>query len=157
MVEKEKEKSSQSEARKPRWRDRSFRSRFKSPLPPPIATIEDHELYLLGSPQVLQNPSLLPDLANDIPSMKEVINRVQQSLPIYRKLRWAISDRTKLHQLLEKLTSLNDGLFQVLPTSPRLTANLSVPMLKLSFAIPLNLSNLTSKKILDLLVGLSEL
>ena len=131
VVEKEKRKSSQSsgtEARKPRWRDRlSFRSRSKSPLPPPIPTIEDHELYLLGSPQVLQNPQLLPDLANNISPMEEVINRVQQSSPIYRKLRWAISNKAKLHQLLEKLTRLNDGLFQVLPTPPGLAANSPVP------------------------------
>ena len=140
VIEKETEKSSQSlEARKPRWRDRlSVRSRSKSPLPPPIPTIEDHELYLLESPGALQNLQHIPDLANDISSMKEVINRVQQSLPIYRKLRWAISDRAKLHQLLEKLTSLNDGLFQVLPTSSSLAP---VPMLKLSFAIPFSLPN----------------
>src|SRR5258706_11513918 len=141
VVEKEKERSSQSlgnEGRKPRWRDRlSFRSRSKSPLPPPIPIIEYHELYLLGSPQALQNPQLLPDLANDISSMKEVINTVQQSLPIYRRLRWAVSDRAKLHQLLEKLTSLNNGLFHVLPTSPApgITANSPAPALKLSFAI----------------------
>ena len=147
VLEKE-EKSSQSlgnEARKPRWRDRlSFRSRSKSPLPPsiPSTTIGGHELYLLESPQMLQNPQLLPDLANDLSSMKEMINRVQQCLPIYRKIRWAFSDKAKLHQLLEKLTSLNDGLFQVLPISSGLAADSPVPILKLSFAIPFRLTNL---------------
>ena len=147
VLEKE-EKSSQSLARKPRWRGLSFRSRSKSPLPPgksqePIPTmIKDHELYLLESPQMLQNLQLLPDLASDESSMKEAISRVQQSLPIYRRLRWAVSDRTKLHQLLEKLTGLNDGLFQVLPTSPGPADNSPVPVLKLSFAIPFSLPNL---------------
>ena len=58
VAEKEKEKSAQSlgEKQRPRWRDRlSFRSRSKSPVPPPIPIIEDHELYLLESPQVLQS------------------------------------------------------------------------------------------------------
>ena len=143
VLEKE-GKGSQSLALKPRWL--SFRSRCKSPLPPgdirsqePISTITDHELYLLESPQMLQNPQLLRDLANDVSSMKEMINRVQQSLPISRKLRWAVSDKAKLHQLLEKIASLNDGLFQVLPISPGLAP---VPVLKLSFAIPFRLSNL---------------
>ena len=74
--------------------------------------------------------------------MAQAIDRVQHSLPIYRKLRWVISDKAKLEELLGKLTKLNNGLFRVLPISES-SLVLQVPttspqgsLLKLSFDIP---------------------
>jgi len=132
----------EAEEPKPRWRNRlsismPLRSRSKSPLrnantQPVIPTLHENDLQLLENPRVLGDQQLLPGLPEEIASMAEAMNRVQQSLPIYRKLRWVISDKGKLDDLLVILTSLNDGLFQVLPTS----AKSQVSTLKLSFDIP---------------------
>jgi len=48
--------------------------------------------------------------------MAQAINQVQQSLPVYLKLRWVISDNAKLEELLRNLRRLNKGFFGVLPT-----------------------------------------
>ncbi|KAF8446930.1 hypothetical protein BGX38DRAFT_1093717 [Terfezia claveryi] len=66
------------------------------------------------------------------------MGRLQQSLSIYRKLRWVVADKAKLDDLLRTLTSLNDGLFHVLPTSPGQVyqAKSQVSTLKLTFDIP---------------------
>ena len=141
--------------RKARWRDRlsvslPLRSRSKSPVPSPgpststtqipIPGATQNDLHLLENPQLLENKHILPGLDDEITSMTHAIDRVQQSLPIYLKLRWAISDNAKLVELLKKLTSLNDGLFRVLPASeisPALPANSPEDsLLKPSFDIP---------------------
>ncbi|RPB27890.1 TPR-like protein, partial [Terfezia boudieri ATCC MYA-4762] len=99
------------------------------------------DLHLLENPKILENKHILPGLDDEIISMTQAINRVQQSLPIYLKFRWVISDNAKLEDLLRKLTSLNNGLFQVLPTSESSLAASSNPsLLKLSFDIPFSLS-----------------
>jgi len=140
VVRKANDKS--SEEPKPRWHNRlsaplSFRSSSKSPLRNEntqlvIPTIHENDLNLLENPRVLGDQQLLPGLPEEISSMTEAMDRVQQSLPIYRKLRWVISDKAKLDDLLQTLTSLNDGLFQVLPTSAKPQAS----TLKPSFDIP---------------------
>jgi len=134
---------------KPRWHNRlsislPFRSRSKSPLrnansQPVISTIHENDLHLLENPRVLGNQRLLPGLPEEISAMSEAMNRVQQSLPIYRKLRWVVADKSKLDDMLRMLTSLNDGLFQVLPASARsviLQARLQALTLKRSFEVP---------------------
>jgi len=104
------------------------------------ATTDD--LHLLENPRVLENRHILPGLDDEIKSMTQAMDRVQQSLPIYLKLRWVISDNAKLEELLRKLTNLNDGLFRVLPISdstlvPQVQANSpQSSLLKLSFDIP---------------------
>jgi len=75
------------------------------------------DLHVLENPQVLADTNILPGLDDEIKSMTQAINRVQQSLPVYLKLRRVISDNAKLGELLRNLTSLNNGLFQVLPAS----------------------------------------
>jgi len=83
----------------------------------------------------------MPRIRNlKLSSMTTAMNRVQQSLPIYRKLRWVVADKAKLDDLLRTLTSLNDRLFQVLPISAKTTKS-QAPTLKLSFNIPF-LSNI---------------
>jgi len=114
-----------------------FRSRSKSPLRNAntqleIPTMHENDLQLLENPRVLGNQQLLPGLPEEISSMTEAMNRVQQSLPMYRRLQWVVADKGKLDDLLRTLASLNDGLFQVLPTS----AKSQVSTLKLSFDIP---------------------
>jgi len=141
---------------RPRWHNRlsipmpfksrsgsRSRSRSKSPLRNTrtqfvIPTIHERDLHLLENPQVLGNQQLLPGLPEEITSMTEAMDRVQQSLPMYHKLRWVVSDKAKIEDLLRILTSLNDGLFQVLPTSTRpvLQAKSQSSALKLSFDIP---------------------
>jgi len=144
-TDKSTDKCSEAEEPKPRRRNRlsiplpfrsRSRSRSKSPLRANIQlvipTIDKNDLHLLENPRVLGNEQLVPGLPEEISSMTEAMNRVQQSLPMYRKLRWVISDQGKLDDLLGILTSLNDGLFQVLPTS----AKSQVLTLELSFDIP---------------------
>ncbi|KAF8418124.1 prion-inhibition and propagation-domain-containing protein [Terfezia claveryi] len=122
---------------------RSSRSRSKSPLPNAntehvIPTIHETDLHLLENPHVLENQQLLPGLSEEISSMTDAMGRLQQSLSMYRKLRWVVADKAKLDDLLRILTSLNDGLFHVLPTSPGPVYQVKsqVSTLKLLFDIP---------------------
>ena len=116
--------------RKARLRDRlsvSLPTRFRSTSPgpststrtaqTPIPGATKDDLHLLENPQLLENKHILPGLDNEITSMTQAMDRVQQSLPIFLKLRWVILDNAKLVELLKRLTSLNDGLFRVLPIS----------------------------------------
>jgi len=138
------------EKRKPRFRDR-FRIRSKSPGPstsrtqtPSLSPTKD-DLHVLENPQVLEDTHILPGLDDEIKSMTQAINRVRRSLPVYLKLRWVISDSAKLEDLLRNLTSLNDGLFRVLPVLECPLAHLAHPnrfqdsKLQPSFDIPLAL------------------
>jgi len=141
----------------PRLRDRltapiPLRLRQKSPgqstsrtqVSTPGPTSND--VHVLENPWLLANTNILPGLDDEIKSMTQAINRVRRSLPIYLKLRWVISDNAKLEELLRNLTSLNDGLFRVLPVSECPLVHLAHPhrfqdsKLKLSFDIPLSLN-----------------
>jgi len=144
-------------ARKVRFRDRlaaSIPARFRSKSPGPgpssstaqtlttqisISGATEDDLHLLENPQVLENKHIAPGLDDEITSMTQAMDRAQQSLPIYLKLRWVLLDNAKLEELLRKLTNLNNGLFRVLPISestlvPQIQAN--PPQMKLSFDIP---------------------
>jgi len=145
-----------SEPRRYSWLSLSlpFRSRSKSPLRNSnsntqlvIPTIHENDLHLLENPRVLGNQQLLPGLPEEIISMTRAMDRVHQSLPIYHKLRWVVSDKAKLDDLLRTLTSLNDGLFQVIPTPGRsvLQAKSQVSAVKPSFEIPF-LPNINTRK-----------
>jgi len=139
------------ERRMPRFRDRcSLRSKSSGPSTsrtqtPSLSPTKD-DLHVLENPQVLEDTDILPGLDDEIKSMTQAINRVQRSLPVYLKLRWVISDNAKLEELLRNLTSLNDGLFRVLPVLECPLAHLAHPhrfqdsKLKLSFDIPLSLN-----------------
>jgi len=122
------------EKRKPRFRDqfklwsKSSTSRTQTPTTrtpatqtpttqtPTLGPTKD-DLHVLENPQLLGDTNILPGLDDEIKCMTQAINRVQQSLPVYLKLRWVISDNAKLEELLRNLTSLNKGLFRVLPAS----------------------------------------
>ena len=121
------------------------RPRSTSPHPStPDPTSDD--LHVLENPRVLADIRILPGLDDEIKSMTQAINRVQQSLSVYLKLRWVISDNAKLGELLRNLTSLNDGLFQVLPAPECPLAHSANPhrcqdsKLKVSFDIPFRLN-----------------
>ncbi|KAF8424424.1 hypothetical protein BGX38DRAFT_1279424 [Terfezia claveryi] len=103
-----------------------------------IPTVHETDLHLLENPRVLGNQQLLPGLPEEISSMTDAMGRLQQSLSMYRKLRWVVADKAKLDDLLRTLTSLNDGLFHVLPTlpGPVYQAKSQVSKLTLSFDIP---------------------
>jgi len=144
--------------RKPRLRDRLLAPiplRFQSRSPgqstsrsqTPTASPTSDDLHVLENPRVLADTHILPGLDDEIKSMTQAMNRVQQSLPVYLKLRWVISDNAKLEELLKNLTSLNNGLFQVLPESESPLAHSVNPpyrfqhsKLKLSFDISFSLS-----------------
>ena len=128
----------------------SIRLRSKSPGPStsttqtPISGITKDDLQLLENPQVLENKQILPGLDDEINSMAKAMDRVQQSLPIYLKLRWVVSDKAKLEEILKTLKDLNDGLFGVLPIWESSQATPANPPqgspLKLFFDIPLFLN-----------------
>jgi len=137
--------------RRPRFRDRLLvlskslgpsTSRTQTSTPDPTSD----DLHVLENPQVLADTRILPGLDNEIKSMTQAINRVQQSLSIFLKLRWVISDNAKLEELLRNLTSLNNGLFQVLPAPESPLAHSANPhrfqdsKLKLLFDIPFSLN-----------------
>jgi len=109
--------------------------------------LTNDDLHILENPQVLADIYILPGLDDEIKSMTQAINRVQQSLPVFLKLRWVISDKAKLGELLTNLTSLNNGLFRVLPASEGTLAHPAHPQqfqqhskLKLLFDIPFSLN-----------------
>jgi len=112
-----------------------------------IPTIGKNQLHALENPHILENRLVLPGLAEEISTMTEAIKNFQQSLPIYRKLCWVVSDKAELSQLLKTLRSLNDGLFNVLPTATGSGSPLSsqTPKPKLSFDIPFDPSNMPRK------------
>jgi len=144
--------------RNPRLRNRLLapihvRRRSKSPGPSTSRTQTstlgptNDDLHILENPQVLADKNILPGLDDEIKSMTQAMNRVQQSLPVYLKLRWVISDNAKLGELLRNLTRLNNGLFRVLPASEGTLAHPARPhrfqqhsKLKLLFDIPFSLN-----------------
>ena len=103
----------------------------------PIHSATEDDLQLLENPQLVENKHILPGLNDEITSMTQAVDRVQQSLSIYLKLRWVISDNAKLVELLKKLTTFNKGLFRVLPASVNSPQG---SLLKLSFDIPFYLN-----------------
>jgi len=121
-----------------RFRSKSPASRTETPTSSPTSD----DVNVLENPQALGDPRILPGLDDEIKSMTQAMNRVQQSLSVYLKLRWVISDNAKLGELLRNLTSLNDGLFQVLPAPESPLAPPANPhrcqdsTLKLLFDIP---------------------
>jgi len=105
------------------------------------------DVHILENPQVLADTNILPGLDDEIKSMTQAMNRVQQSIPVFLKLRWVISDKAKLGELLTNLTSLNNGLFRVLPASEGTLAHPAHPhrsqehsKLTLLFDIPFSLN-----------------
>jgi len=136
--------------RKPRFRDRllvPIRGRLRSKSPGPSTPgLTSDDLHVLENPRVLADTRILPGIDDEIKSMTQAMNRVQQSLSVYLKLRWVISDNAKLGELLRNLTSLNDGLFQVLPAPECPLAHSANPhrcqdsKLKVSFDIPFRLN-----------------
>jgi len=134
------------EKRKARLRDRlsvSIPIRFRSKSPGPstdtthitISGATKDDLHLLENPQILEDKTILPGLDDEIKSMAQAMDRVQQSLPMILKLRWVLSDNAKLEELLKKLSNLNNGLFRVLPT---LEPSLAPPTSESSLAHPAN-------------------
>lgn len=83
-----------------------------SPLP---SILDMNALHLLENPSVLQSKNLVPGLKEEIQKLKETAAKMEQSLPIYRKLRWAIIDKPRSIELIKRLRMYNDGLYNVLP------------------------------------------
>ncbi|KAF8467212.1 hypothetical protein BDZ91DRAFT_762700 [Kalaharituber pfeilii] len=130
------------------------RSRSKSPNPanasrvtqPSMPTLSHSDLCLLENPKTLTSTQLLPGLQEEIASLSSIAQKVQQSLSIYRKLRWAGMDKANCNELVGQLKEYIDGLFSVLPpdsTPVSVPQSQTVPKtrLSLSFNIPFNISN----------------
>lgn len=80
-----------------------------------IPTLDASGVKLLGNPSILQNKDLIPGLDEEIQKLNETAIEMQNILPIYRKLQWAIVDKARSIKLIEELKRYNDGLFDVLP------------------------------------------
>lgn len=83
-----------------------------SPLP---SILDPKALQLLENPSVLQSENLIPGLEDEIRKLKETASRMERSLPIYRKLTWAVIDKPRSIELIKTLRTYNDGLYNVLP------------------------------------------
>jgi len=128
----------------------SIPTRFRSKSPGPSTSgtqtstpgPTSGDLHILENPQLLEDECILRGLDDEVKSMTQAMNRVQQFLPVFLKLRWVISDNANLEELLRTLTSLNNGLFRVLPESESPLAHSANPhrfqdsKLKLLFDIP---------------------
>lgn len=90
-----------------------------SPMPPPYSPLppilDTDALKLLENPSVLQSRNLVPGLNEEIRKLQETASIIEKSLPIYRKLKWAIRDKTRSIELIKQLRTYNDGLYNVLP------------------------------------------
>ncbi|KAF8470650.1 hypothetical protein BDZ91DRAFT_791604 [Kalaharituber pfeilii] len=134
------------------------RSRSKSPNPantsqatspsPQLSglTLNHSDLCLLENPKTLTSTQLLPGLQEEIASLSNAAQKVQQSLSIYRKLRWAGMDKANCNELIDQLKEYIDGLFNVLPpdstpTSVLQTQTIPKTRLSLSFNVPINISH----------------
>ncbi|RPB09265.1 hypothetical protein P167DRAFT_307527 [Morchella conica CCBAS932] len=82
---------------------------------------------------------LVHGLTEEIKRIKESTGRMQQVLPLYRKLQWAVVDKIRSSHLIRKLKEYNDGLVAILPTpqSPQNTLLDCQPFLK--FYVPTQL------------------
>ncbi|KAI5786969.1 hypothetical protein DFH27DRAFT_574567 [Peziza echinospora] len=79
---------------------------------PPVNT---NDLNQLENPRFLANHDILPGLTEEIVSVHEAADRIQQSLSSYSKLKWAISDKTKFSAFVQQLKIYVDGLCSILP------------------------------------------
>lgn len=90
-----------------------------SPMPPPYSPLppilDTDALKLLENPSVLQSKNLVPGLNEEIRKLQETASIMEKSLPIYQKLKWAISDKKRSIELIKQLRAYNDGLYNVLP------------------------------------------
>ncbi|KAF8474187.1 P-loop containing nucleoside triphosphate hydrolase protein [Kalaharituber pfeilii] len=106
---------------------------------PSIPSLTSVDLSLLENPHVLTNKQLLPGLKEEIACLDRVAQNMQQSVPIYLKLRWASTDKANCKELVGQLTNYINGLYNVLPpdaTVPRMPQTRSF---NLSFDIPFSL------------------
>ncbi|KAF8469702.1 P-loop containing nucleoside triphosphate hydrolase protein [Kalaharituber pfeilii] len=81
----------------------SSTSRPMSPSPQFISGLNLGDLNILENPKILANPQLLPGPEEEISSLYKVAQSMQQSVPTFRKLRWASMDKAKIENLLKKL------------------------------------------------------
>lgn len=85
----------------------------------PVPALGASSVKTLENPSVLQSKDLVPGLREEIQKLNEAAVEMQKLLPTYRKLQWAIVDKTRSSQLIEQLRKYNDGLFNVLPEPSR--------------------------------------
>lgn len=72
----------------------------------------------IKTPQSSTRPldkNFVPDLDDEIARIEDATKKLQQMLPAYRKLKWAIADKAKFTELGKQLKRYNDGLYGVLP------------------------------------------
>ncbi|KAF8462069.1 hypothetical protein BDZ91DRAFT_850828 [Kalaharituber pfeilii] len=118
------------------WQTRNPSPQSSIPSPNPV------DLSLLENPKVLTNEQLLPGLNEEIACLSRVAQNVQQYMPIYRKLRWASTDKMKCNELVCQLKKYVDGLFDVLPPDVTLPRMPQTRSLNLSFDIPFSLPDI---------------
>ncbi|KAF8472013.1 hypothetical protein BDZ91DRAFT_486739 [Kalaharituber pfeilii] len=104
-----------------------------------ISGLNPGDLSLLENPKFLTNKQLLPELKEEIASLSRVAQNIQQSVPTYRKLRWASMDKAKCEELLGQLTKHITGLFAVMPPDSTTPGRSQTGPLNLSFDIPFSL------------------
>lgn len=101
--------------------------------------LDASDIRALENPSILESMDLVPGLTEEIKRIQESTGRMQQILPLYSKLRWAVVDKTRSSHLIGKLKEYNDGLVDILPTpqSPQNTLMDCQPFLK--FHVPTQL------------------
>jgi hypothetical protein len=101
--------------------------------------LDASDIRALENPSILESMDLVPGLTEEIKRIQESTGRLQQILPLYRKLRWAVVDKTRSSHLIRKLKEYNDGLVAILPTPqfPQNTLLDCQPFLK--FHVPIQL------------------
>ncbi|KAF8458523.1 P-loop containing nucleoside triphosphate hydrolase protein [Kalaharituber pfeilii] len=102
-----------------------------------ISTLNSGDLSL---PKILANTELAPKLEEDISALHRVAQNIQQSMPTLRKLRWAITDKTKCDELVGQLKKYIDHLYNILPLNAPIPCQSK--SVSLSFDIPFNLPDI---------------
>jgi hypothetical protein len=86
--------SSSTEGKEKGWRQRLL-EKIHRPRQP---VIDEKNIDKLESslPLALQHPKMVPELKSEVTKMSKAAEKLQQSLPAWHKLRWAVTDKNKL-------------------------------------------------------------
>lgn len=80
-----------------------------------VPVLDDTTFQHLNDPRILKMNDATPGLHAEISRISEASSMLAKTLPYYKKIRWAITDKIKFEQLIEVVRRYNDGLESVMP------------------------------------------
>lgn len=105
--------------------------RSRSPRPPMIS---EESIDRLEKSLPLAQQKTVSGLRDEVSRMEAAAIQLQQSLPTWRKLHWAVTDKDKVKFLTERLKGYNEALYRILPPTQAGKKYPSVDIIKLANA-----------------------